>query len=143
MHKHIVVWSYDGIVYSNENTLQSHIITWTNTTNNTGSQKQVPIGHIQYDTFIQSSKPGKTKLTCFREADIGDELSKGTDTIKVRVMMTSESREGLIAREVFIRGLAGATGDVLFLYLSRGKWVFTFQLFMTLCFCFIITKAKS
>lgn len=92
MHQHTVVWSYDGIVYSNENNLQSHMIRWTDTTNNTGSQKQVPIGHIQYDTFIQSSKPGKTKLTCFREAYIDDELSKGTDTIKVRVMTTSKGK---------------------------------------------------
>lgn len=35
MHKHIVVCSHKGIICSSENKCQSHVITWTNITNNT------------------------------------------------------------------------------------------------------------
>ena len=35
-------------------TNKSHIITWTNVTNNTEQQMQVTIEYIQYDTVIQA-----------------------------------------------------------------------------------------
>lgn len=46
-------------------------------------------------TLVPSAKPGKAKLTCFREVDVGDELSNGTDAVKVR-RPGKEGEEGVV-----------------------------------------------
>lgn len=80
-------------------------------------------------------------MTCL-ERQIGDKLSKGMDTIKVRIVTTFYGEDGAIIEKGCMGGLQDMAGNVLFLYLDGGKWVFTFRLFVTVNLCFMNTKVK-